>query len=211
MAKLLYVESSPRKQRSASIEVCRVFLDVYRKTHPLDDIETLDIWATQLPEFDGPALDAKYAGLSGTLLTPVQVAAWEGIRRLAAPFLAADKILLGVPLWNFGIPYRLKHLIDLISQKDVLFAFDETGFAGLAKAKRAAVVYARGLDYFSQDTPTPAAAFDLQRPYIQMWLRFIGVADIHEVLVEKTLLGPEVDATARATARREAEALAREF
>jgi len=46
--------------------------------------------------------------------------------------------LLAVPLWNFGIPYRLKHLIDLITHKDILFGFDGSGFQGLLKARKAA-------------------------------------------------------------------------
>lgn len=211
MPKLLYVEASPRKRRSASIEVCKAFLATYRDANPRDEIETFDLWAADLPEFGGAALDAKYAGLAGVALTDAQQAAWDRIRRLAAPFLAADKLLFGVPLWNFGIPYRLKHLIDLISQKDVLFSFDANGFGGLLKARKAAIVYARGLDYFSTDSITPAAEFDLQRPYMEMWLRFVGVTEVNGVVVEKTLFGPEVDAAARAGASRQAEALARNF
>lgn len=124
MTRLLYVETSPRKDRSASIEVSRAFLQAHRAAHPDDQIETLDIWAIELPSFNGEALAAKYAGLRGVPLTSAQQAVWDDIRRLAAPFLAADKLLLGVPLWNFGIPYRLKQLIDVISQKDILFSFD---------------------------------------------------------------------------------------
>src|SRR5260221_10983399 len=136
MARLLYVEASPRKQRSASIEVSLAFLDAYRAAHPGDEIETMDVWALDLPAFDGDALAAKYAGLSGDALTAGQARAWEGIRRLAAAFHAADKLLFAVPLWNFGIPYKLKHLIDVISQKDVLFSFDANGFGGLLGARR---------------------------------------------------------------------------
>ena len=95
MARLLYVEASPRKDRSASIEVSRAFLEAYRAAHPDDDIETLDIWASDLPSFDGEALAAKYAGLSGVALTARQKTVWDDIRRLAAGFLAADKLLLG--------------------------------------------------------------------------------------------------------------------
>src|SRR5580698_9573351 len=109
MAQLLYVEASPRKDRSASIEISRAFLEAYRAVNPNDEIETLDIWAADLPSFDGEALAAKYAGLSGLSLTAGQEAVWNGIRSLAAPFLAANKLLFSVPLWNFGIPYRLKH------------------------------------------------------------------------------------------------------
>ena len=147
MARLLYVEASPRKHRSASIEVSRAFLQAYRDANPGDEIETLDIWAGTYPAFDGAAMAAKYAGLEGIALTAEQSATWDRIRQLAAPFLAADKLLVAVPLWNFGIPYRLKHLIDLITHKDILFGFDGTAFQGLMKADKAVVVYARGLDY----------------------------------------------------------------
>ena len=125
------------------------------------------------------ALAAKYAGLRGTALTPAQKSAWRRIEELAAPFHAADKLLFGIPLWNFGIPYKLKHLIDVISQKDVLFTFDGTGFAGKLTGKKAAVVYARGLDYASPGSFTPAREYDLQRPYVEMWLKFVGVTDVH--------------------------------
>jgi FMN-dependent NADH-azoreductase len=108
MATLLYVEASPRKDRSASIEVSRAFLEAYRAANPHDEIETLDIWASDLPSFNGEALAAKYAGLNGTPLTTEQKIVWDDIRRLAAPFLAADKLLFAVPLWNFGIPYRFE-------------------------------------------------------------------------------------------------------
>src|SRR5690349_5024145 len=211
MARLLYVEASPRKDRSASIEVSRAFLEAYRLSNPEHEIETLDIWALDLPSFNGEALAAKYAGLNGVPLTTEQQAVWDDIRSLASPFLTADKLLLAVPLWNFGIPYRLKQLIDLISQKDILFSFDGTGFRGLLKARKAAVVYARGLDYLSAASSTPATTYDFQRPYMEMWLRFIGITTISEIIVEKTLFGAEIDVESRAKAKQRAVALAGKF
>jgi FMN-dependent NADH-azoreductase len=211
MARLLYVEASPRKDRSASIEVSRAFLEVYRVFHPEDEIETFDIWALDLPSFNGEALAAKYAALNGVPLTSEQRAVWDDIRSLASPFLAADKLLLAVPLWNFGIPYRLKQLIDLISQKDILFSFDGSGFQGLLKARKAAVIYARGLDYLSAGSSTPAATYDFQRPYMEVWLRFIGITEITDIIVEKTLFGPEVDIEARTKAKQRAAAMAARF
>ena len=211
MAQLLYVEASPRKDRSASIEVSRAFLEAYRAANPRDEIETLDIWALELPSFNGEALAAKYAGINGVPLTTEQMAVWDGIRGLAAPFLAADKLLLAVPLWNFGIPYRLKHLIDLISQKDILFSFDGTGFRGLLKARKAAVVYARGLDYLSATSSTPATTYDFQKPYMETWLRLIGITSISDIIVEKTIFGAEVDVQSRTKAKLNAAGLARQF
>lgn len=210
MARVLYIEGSPNKGFSASIEVCHAFLDTYRQTHPDHQIQTLDIWNTALPEFDADALAAKYAGLSGKALTPAQAAAWKSIQELAALFHQADKFLFGVPLWNFSIPYKLKHLIDVISQKDVLFSFDDSGFAGLLRGKKAAVVYARGLSYSTPGSFTPASTFDLQRPYMETWLKFIGVEDIASIVVERTLFDAEgkVD---RHRAIEEARAAARVF
>jgi FMN-dependent NADH-azoreductase len=144
-------------------------------------------------------------------LTSEQVEAWNGIRRLAAPFLAADKLLLAIPLWNFGIPYRLKQLIDLISQKDILFAFDGHGFQGLLKARKALVVYARCLDYLSITSSTPGAVYDFQKPYMEMWLRFVGVTEISGIVVEKTLFGAGIDSESRTQAKQQAVALATEF
>ena len=210
MTRLLYVEASPRKTRSASIEVSRTFLDAYKDANPSHEIETLDIWTGDYPPFDGEVMAAKYAGIAGVPLTAEQENAWRTIRQLAAPFLSADKLLLAVPLWNFGIPYRLKHLIDLISHKDILFAFDGTGLSGLMKARKAAVIYARGLDY-SAGGSTPASAFDFQKPYIEAWLRLIGVTDVHSIVIEKTLFGPELDVASRAAAKQAAMALAADF
>ncbi|KAI9239584.1 MAG: acyl-carrier protein phosphodiesterase [Podila humilis] len=210
MTRVLYIEGSPNKGYSASIEVCNAFLDVYRLEHPNHVIQKLDIWDLAIPEFDEDALAAKYAGLKGAALTPAQAAAWQRIEELAAPFHEADKFLFGMPLWNFSIPYKLKHLIDVISQKDMLFAFDSSGFAGMLNGKKVAVVYTRGLDYMSPGTFTLASEFDLQRPYMETWLKFVGVKDVVGIVVQCTLLGPDGKAN-QSSAIKEARAIARVF
>jgi FMN-dependent NADH-azoreductase len=161
-----------------------------------------------LPEFDKDAMDAKYAGLNGTPLTPEQQVAWNGLETLAAHLHRADLLVLSVPLWNYSIPYKLKHFIDLVSQKDILFSFTaEHGLQGLLHNKTAVVAYARGLD-FSAQSATPAQRFDFQKPYVEAWLQFVGVHDVHSVIVEKTILGQEVDRMARQAAVEQARELA---
>jgi len=209
MSHLLYVESSPRKQRSASIEVARAFLDTYRAAHPHDTVDTLDVWHTPLPEFDGDALAAKYAHLSGEALSAGQQQAWDGIRALAGRFQRADKLLLSVPMWNYTIPYKLKHLIDCVTQKDLLFSFDERGLNGLLTNTKAAVIYARGVEYGGSGLA--AGMWDLQRQYVELWLRAIGISAVSTVVVEKTLLGPELDTAARAAAKVAAQSIASTF
>lgn len=210
MSHLLYVESSPRKQRSASIEVAQTFLAAYQDTHPEVLIDTLDVWSTPLPEFNGAVLEAKYAGINGVPLSAEQSDAWATVCALAARFQRAARLLVSVPMWNFGIPYKLKHLIDCVSQKDLLFTFDEGGLNGALQDRRAAVIYARGIEY-GPASGTPAASYDLQRQYVELWLRFVGITDISTILVEKTFFGPEIDGAARQAAKHEARAIAANF
>lgn len=208
MTTLLHIECSPRKQRSASLEVARSFIARYRENTPDTDIITLDLWNMALPEFDELAMEAKYAGLNGTALSPAQQEAWNTLKDLAAHLHRADVLVMSVPLWNFSIPYKLKHFIDLVSQKDILFSFDpERGLEGMLHNKIAVVAYARGLD-FSAQSITPAERFDFQKPYVEAWLQFIGVTDVHSVIVEKTILGDDVDLDAREAATQQARGLA---
>lgn len=205
---LLHIECSPRKQRSASLEVAHSFIERHRQHHPQTHIETLDLWSVPLPEFGEEAMSAKYAGLAGIPRTPTQQSAWEELEALAACLHRADILVLSVPLWNYSIPYKLKHFIDLVSQKDILFSFDpERGPQGLLQGKTAVVAYARGLDFSAQST-TPAERFDFQKPYVEAWLDFIGITDIHEVIVEKTILGDGMDRDSRLVASQQARDLA---
>jgi FMN-dependent NADH-azoreductase len=73
------------------------------------------------------------------------------------------------------------------------------------------VIYARGLDYLSAASSTPAAAYDFQKPYMEMWLRFVGVSEINDIIVEKTLFGAAVDIEGRTKAKHQALALAAKF
>jgi len=164
MTTLLHIECSPRKQRSASLEVARSFIARYQENTPGSEIITLDLWNMALPEFDELAMAAKYAGLNGTPLTPAQQDAWDTLKELASHLHRSDVLVMSVPLWNFSIPYKLKHFIDLVSQKDILFSFDpERGLEGMLLNKSAVVMYARGLD-FSAQSSTPATRFDFQKP-----------------------------------------------
>jgi FMN-dependent NADH-azoreductase len=189
MAQLLYIEASPRKQRSHSIAVARAFLEAYRKTHPADEVQTLDVWETPLPEFNGAAIDAKYAVMHQETQSEEQTAAWMEIARLWQRFASADKYLFSLPMWNFGVPYRLKHYIDLLTQPGMAFKVDAQGYHGLLTGRPALVIYASGGSYPSG---TPGAAWDFQRPYMELWLRFIGFERIEALQVAPTLAeGPQ--------------------
>ncbi|MDD5763269.1 MAG: NAD(P)H-dependent oxidoreductase [bacterium] len=209
MAKLLYIEASPRKERSASIEVAKAFVGEYRKTHPGDTVDTLDLWTTPLPEFNGEVIDAKYSILHGQEQTPGQKAAWKAVESVIERFKGADKYLFSLPMWNFGIPYRLKHYIDVLVQPTYTFSFSpKDGYKGLVLGKKAAVVYARGGAY---PEGSGGEAFDLQKKYMELFLGFIGFTDITPVVVEPTLGKPESVAKMKAEAAERARSVAGAF
>jgi FMN-dependent NADH-azoreductase len=121
---ILNIVTSPRREKSASTAVVNAFLSEYRERVRDVTVDRLDIWQEQLPEFDAEAIDAKYKGVSGESMTPVETATWAKIKELASRFQRADCIVLGVPMWNFSVPYKLKQLIDLSCQRNMLFTFD---------------------------------------------------------------------------------------
>ncbi len=209
MARLLYIETSPRKDRSASIEAAKTFISEYKRTHPEDLVETLDLWTTHLPEFDGHVIDSKYAILHGLEHTDEQRQAWKGVEDVIGQFTGADKYLFSLPMWNFGIPYKLKHYIDVIVQPGYTFSFSpEEGYKGLVTDKPIAVIYARGGAY---GPGTGAESYDLQKAYLEHILGFIGFKDFQTLLVEPTLVSPEDSKKTMEAAREQAKAMAARF
>jgi FMN-dependent NADH-azoreductase len=206
MAKLLHIVASPRGNRSASITVAKHFIDSYLAAHPGDTVETFDLWRAGLPEFDGATIDAKYAVLHGQKHTPEQLQAWQTVVKIADHFKSADKYVFSLPMWNFGIPYKLKHFIDVLLQPGLTFSFSPAeGYKGLVTGKAVVAVYARGGAY---GAGTGMEAYDAQSPYLKQALGFIGFTDIKEIFVEPTLASPTSKDEAVAAANRRATELA---
>ena len=188
MARMLYIEASPRKERSASIEVARAFIDEYERTHPGDAVETVDLWHTSIPEFDGHVIDSKYVILHGLEHTEEQKRAWRAVEDLISQFTGADKYVFSLPMWNFGIPYKLKHYIDVIVQPGYTFSYSpEKGYEGLVTGKPIVSIYASGGAY---GPGTGAESYDLQKAYLELILGFMGFNDFHKITIASTL-GPQ--------------------
>ena len=209
MAKLLYIEASPRKTRSKSIEVARTFLDTLRSAKPSLEIDTLDLWSTELPRFDGNVLDAKYAIIHGQPHTDGQAQAWRQVEQVIARFKAPDCYLFSLPMWNFGLPYVLKHYIDVIIQPGLTFSFSPAeGYSGLVKGKKAVAVYARGGAY---GAGTGMEGYDMQSKSLAGILGFIGITDLTSIFVEPTLSAPAESDAAVAKAKEQAVTLAKKW
>jgi len=207
MAKLLCIRVSPRGWNSYSNRAAQAFLDAYRKTHPQDGVDDLDLSTADLPEFSAPQAAAKYAVMAGQTPTDEAGLAWKRVIDVINRFTSADRYVIASPMWNFGIPYRLKQYIDIIVQPGLTIAFSpETGYRGLVTGRTAVLILARGGAYEAGD---PVKTFDFQKSYLEMILGFIGLTDIRSILIEPTLgEGPEGAEKALQSAIRQAEALA---
>jgi FMN-dependent NADH-azoreductase len=195
MAKLLYIQSSPRGARSKSSAVAEAFVEEYRRVKPSDRVDTLNVFTEHLPTFDGATVQAKYDILHGQPHSPESERAWKAVEAIIERFKSADRYLVSVPMWNFGIPYRLKQYLDVIIQPGYTFGFSpEKGYFGLVTGKPLVAIYARGGEY---PGGTPYAAYDMQKPYLELAFRFMGFTDIQSLVYEPTLQGTAEQIEAR--------------
>jgi len=201
--RLLHVEGSPRRDRSVSTGLAREVVE--RAQAAGAEVDRLAVWEEALPEFDGPALTAKYVRLAGGDHDPARACAWAEIGGLVERVDAADALLISTPMWNFGIPYRLKHWIDLITQPGLSFTFDPTtGYAPLLRPRPVAVILASAGDY---STGPSWGRPDLASFYLEAALGFIGLASPHIVRVGPTAGDAAAREAAIADARRRLESL----
>jgi FMN-dependent NADH-azoreductase len=209
MAKLIHIQASPRGSRSASRAVAACFIESYRATHPGDTVDTLDLWQADLSEIDGAVLDAAYAVKHRQPHSPEQLHVWQAIVRLADHFKSADKYLVSLPMWNFSIPYKLKHYIDLLVHRGLTFSFTpEEGYKGLVTGKPLVAVCARGGAY---GPGSGAEAWDQQGKYLEHIFGFIGFTDIRKILVEPTEANPTSKEETVAVASHKAAEMATHF
>jgi FMN-dependent NADH-azoreductase len=181
--KLLDIQSSPRGESSDSIALTNSFITACRSRSHSVVVDMLNVWHEQLPEFDYEAIGAKYKAVKHEMMTEAESNIWDRIQSLIQRFQNADRIVLGTPMWNFGLPYKLKHLIDLVAQRNYLFTYDGKQYGPLLNVKKAVVVYTRG-SRFLEGSPIPPSRFDHQATYLDFWLQLVGVRSLRSVIVD---------------------------
>lgn len=187
MPKLFHLKCSPRPE-SESTAGAEAFVARFRQARPNWDLDVLDLWREHLPEFEGDALQAKYSRLSGRAFDDPQRDAFAVVERMAIRFALADRVLISTPMWNFGIPYKLKHWFDLIIQPGLTFRFSPSqGYTPLLKDRPTVVILASGSDFV---TGMNRGRIDMATPYLRESLRFIGVGNVRFVAIGPTA-GPE--------------------
>ena len=193
--KLPYVKGSPRGDRARTAKVATAFLDAYREKHPHAEIEELDLWQAALPEFDGDRAAAKLSFFGDAPMNGAQQTAWDEIVRITSHFASADDFLFTVPMWNNGIPYRLKLYIDIISQPGLTFGFESTkGAFGLLKNKRATAIYSSGV--YAPGMPKSFGT-DHHSTFFNDWLDFIGIEDVAGVRYQPNMLTDDPEGVLR--------------
>ncbi|MBX3680643.1 MAG: NAD(P)H-dependent oxidoreductase [Rhodocyclaceae bacterium] len=196
---ILQINASAKRQGSESTRLANAITGRLRAADPSAEVVTRDLASAPMPVLDDAAL--------GALFTPAAERSLEQAARVAlddaaiAEIQAADVVVLGVPMYNFGVPAQLKNWIDAISRAQVTFRYTEKGPQGLLVGKKVYVALTRGGRY--RDTPA-----DSQVPYLKTVLAFLGMDDVQFVYAEGLAMGADVAAEALASAGREIEQLA---
>ena len=208
MPKLFHLIASPRGDSESSAGA-RAFLDRFRQARPGWDVDEVNLWREQLPEFDGEILQAKYARMGGRAFTDSQRAAFAMAERMAVRLDLAERVVISTPMWIFGIPYKLKHWLDIVNQPGLTFRFDPArGYLPLLKDRPTLVVLASGGDF---STGMSRGRTDHATPYLRESLRFMGIRDVTFVAIGPTSGPTERIHTAREQAHRRLVELATRF
>lgn len=189
--KILQINTSARSVGANSTRLADAVTARLTTRHPEARVELRDLASQPHPVLDEPALSA--------LFTPPELRSAEQAARVAlddaliAQVQAVDVIVLGVPMYNFGVPVQLKTWIDAIARSGVTFRYTANGPEGLLKGKKVYVALARGGLY--RDTPA-----DSQVPYLKSVLSFLGLSDIEFIYAEGLAMGADAASQAFAEA-----------
>ncbi|MCQ4347020.1 NAD(P)H-dependent oxidoreductase [Pseudomonas stutzeri] len=180
--KILQINASARSSGANSTRLADAITARLKALNPGAVVELRDLASHPHPVLDEATL--------GALFTPAEQRSAEQAARVAlddaliAQVQSVDVIVLGVPMYNFGVPVQLKTWLDAIARAGVTFRYTENGPEGLLKGKKVYVALARGGMY--RDTPA-----DSQVPYLKTILGFLGLTDVDFVYAEGLAMGAE--------------------
>ena len=201
MTNILIIDSAATGEASVSRKLTDAAEQTIRRRDPSARIVRRDIGRSPIPHLTEETVPAIRAGLVES------EAAGEALALsniLIDEIKAADVIVIGAPMYNFGMPSTLKAWFDHVLRARVTFRYTDAGPEGLLKGKKAIVVEARAGLY----SEGPAAVMDSQEPHLRNLLGFMGIEDVTFVRAEKLAFGPEAAAAAVADAIAEIESLA---
>lgn len=192
MKQLLYITASPKSpDHSVGKQVGRAFLQAYREAHPDDDVRVFDVYQEAFQTVDGDVVRAweklRNERLDFSELSPVEQQKINAINDITEMTMRADKYVFVSPMWNWGIPPRLKAFIDAFVIAGKTFHYTERGPVGLLRDKKALHIQSSGGIY----STGPTAAMDHSHPYLRLVLGIVGIRDIQALYVEGHDFQPE--------------------
>ncbi|MEA3062607.1 MAG: FMN-dependent NADH-azoreductase [Sphingomonadales bacterium] len=193
MANILVIDSAATGGASVSRKLTRALADTLQRRDPAARIVRRDVGAEPIPHLSEATVPAIRSGLAET---PEAKRALALSNALIAELKAADVIVIGAPMYNFGMPSTLKAWFDHVLRAGITFRYSEAGPEGLVTGKKAIVVEARAGLY----SEGPAAAMDSQEPHLRTLLGFMGIDDVTFVRAEKLAFGSDAAAAAIADA-----------
>jgi len=173
MKKILHIISSPKGESSYSIKLGNAIVDKLKAADPGSTVQVHDLTKHPFPHLEEATLAAFHTPASEQ--TAAARAALRHSDEAIAELMAADVVVIGAPLWNFGIPSVLKAWIDHIARAGVTFKYSEAGAEGLVKGKTVYVAMASGGVYSSG----PYQIYDFVSTYLKSVLGFIGMTDLN--------------------------------
>jgi FMN-dependent NADH-azoreductase len=188
---LLQINTSLFGERGNSSQLTRRFIERWRAAHPNGRVVVRDLQGDPLPHLDAERIGALFSKPEGR--TPEQQAIVDLSDALIAELKAADIVVIGLPLYNFGIPSTLKTYFDHIARAGVSFRYTANGPEGLIGDRKVYVMAARG--GFYQGTPA-----DTQTPFVTNFFNLLGIKDIEFIYAE----GLNVSSEAKERAMRDA-------
>ncbi|MFZ1910616.1 MAG: NAD(P)H-dependent oxidoreductase [Burkholderiales bacterium] len=180
MKTLLQINSSLYAGDGQSSHLATHFVDLWRAANPGATVLLRDLAREPVPHLDARRFGAFLAKQEARDAAQKEVVAYSDL--LIDELRRADVIVLGLPMYNFGVPSMLKAYFDHVARAGITFRYTEQGPVGLLTGKRAYVFAARGGLYAG----TPA---DTQTGYVRAFLRFLGIEEIEFVYAEGLAIG----------------------
>lgn len=199
MKTLLQINASMFAGNGQSSQLSNQFVTAWKLRNPGGRVIVRELAEDPVPHLDGARFSAFLAAPEAR--TPEQQAVVNYSDALIEEIKAADTIVLGLPLYNFGVPSQLKAYFDHIARAGVTFKYTDKGPVGLIADKPVVVFAARGGRYAG----TP---MDTQTGFVRDFLRFIGLSNVEFVYAEGLSMGEESKVAALTAARDRLERLA---
>jgi FMN-dependent NADH-azoreductase len=186
MTHILHLDASPRGDRSISRTLTKEFITDWQAAHPGDTVTYRDLGHDTIPFVTEDWIAAAYS--TPDRYTPAQAQAIQLSNQLVDEFLAADRYVFGIPMYNFSIPANFKAYLDQIVRVGRTFSVDATGYKGLVHGKKMTIVTASSGAY---PDGSPGHSYDMQTPYLQLVFGFMGITDLEFIHADSLSLGDE--------------------